>query len=223
MQTDIKYFESMYGFMNHRSNLIVFIAIIIMAADGCRHKSESARPVQMPPTANISVENKPSGNKPVENKSIHEAALNGESDIVNNIIGSGNDINVRDPDGRTALMYAAFNGHADIMEKLISNGAKINLTDNFGRTALMFASSVPNPEAVRILLKNQADPDIADKEEHFTALMYAAAEGQTEVVKILLAFRADPLKKDADGDNALTFARNNGHKEIVTLLQKYFK
>ena len=64
---------------------------------------------------------------------------------------------------------------------------------------------------------------MVDKEEHFTALMYAAAEGQTEVAKILLTFKADPKLRDIDGDNALTFARNNGHKEIVTLLQPFMK
>jgi len=88
---------------------------------------------------------------------------------------------------------------------------------------MMFASSGPYTESVRILLKNHADPDMTDKEEHFTALMYAAAEGQTEVAKILLTFKADPRLKDIDGDNALTFARNNGHNDIVTLLQPFIK
>jgi ankyrin repeat protein len=39
------------------------------------------------------------------------------------------------------------------------------------------------------------------------------------VVKILLSYRADPFLKDVDGDDALTFARNNGHTEVATLLQ----
>jgi ankyrin repeat protein len=48
--------------------------------------------------------------------------------------------------------------------------------------------------------------------------MYAAAEGQLDVVKILLANRADPAIKDIDGDDALTFARNNGHTAIAAIL-----
>jgi ankyrin repeat protein len=49
--------------------------------------------------------------------------------------------------------------------------------------------------------------------------MYASAEGQMEVVKLLLLSGADPSLKDIDGDNAGTFAQNNGHKEIADLLQ----
>jgi ankyrin repeat protein len=87
----------------------------------------------------------------------------------------------------------------------------------------MMASSGPYPAAVKLLLDHQADPDISDNDEHFTALMYAAAEGQMEVVRILLAYRADPDLKDIDGDDAKTFADNNGHKEISALLQSLKK
>ena len=83
----------------------------------------------------------------------------------------------------------------------------------------MMASSGPFPETVKLLLDHYADPDIADKEEHFTAIMYASAEGQLEVVRLLLAHNADPTLKDIDGDNALTFAANNGHPYVVELLK----
>ncbi len=60
---------------------------------------------------------------------------------------------------------------------------------------------------------------MADFEEHFTSLMYAAAEGHLENVKILLGNKADPSRNDIDGDNALAFARKNGHIEVVKLLE----
>jgi len=120
-------------------------------------------------------------------------------------------------------MYAAFNGHAEIIKLLIDKEALINACDSSGRTALMMASSGPYPAAVKILLDHNADPNLTDTEEHFTALMYAAAEGQMDVVKILLAYRADPAMKDVDGDDAMTFARNNGHNDIVSLLGQFTK
>jgi ankyrin repeat protein len=83
----------------------------------------------------------------------------------------------------------------------------------------MMASSGPYPAAVKMLLDHQADPNITEKEEHYTALMYAAAEGQLENVRILLSNGADPASKDIDGDDALTFARNNRHTDVVLLLQ----
>lgn len=196
--------------------IVVFIQVLIIT--GCKQKNKESNQGKEQRTENQQVRS-----ESVSKISIHEAALNGLAADVEKALNSGIDINSRDEDGRTALMYAAYNGHSAIMEKLIGKGASVNLTDNYGRTALMFAASGPYPESVRVLLKNQADPNLVDKEEHFTALMYAAAEGQTEVAKILLTFKADPKLKDIDGDNALTFARNNGHNEIVTLLQPFLK
>lgn len=58
-----------------------------------------------------------------------------------------------------------------------------------------------------------------DGEEGFTALMFATAEGQAEVVEVLLAHGADMKKADQEGDTALDFARKNGHRKAVRLLQ----
>jgi hypothetical protein len=155
--------------------------------------------------------------------SIHEAALNGQTVQVVNGLEKGIDVNKRDAEGRTALMYASYNGHTEIVKVLIEKGAMVNMADSYGRTALMMASSGPFAATVKVLLDNQTDPNMADYEEHFTALMYAAAEGQTDVVRILLSYGADPDLKDVDGDNALTFAVNNNHKEVASLLQSINK
>lgn len=153
------------------------------------------------------------------NISIHESALNGQMNRLIEGLEAGIDVNSRDQEGRTALMYASYNGHTEAIKILIEKGAHVNLADNYGRTALMMASSGPFPATVKMLLDNQADPNMTDSAEHFTALMYAAAEGHLDVVKILLSFRADHTLKDVDGDDAMTFARNNDHNEIVNLLQ----
>ncbi len=87
----------------------------------------------------------------------------------------------------------------------------------------MMASSGPYREAVKLLLDHNADPNITDKEEHFTALMFAAAEGQLDVVKVLISYRADPFLKDIDGDEAMIFAANNGYKEVADLLKSLKK
>jgi len=160
---------------------------------------------------------------PVVNISIHQAALEGQISQVKNLLTDGLDVNTVDEDGRTPLMYAAFNGHDEILRLLIDKGALINASDTNGRTALMMASSGPYPATVKTLLDHQADPNLTDKEEHFTALMYAAAEGQLDAVKILLAYNADPALKDIDGDDALIFARNNGHGAIAIILTSFKK
>jgi ankyrin repeat protein len=155
------------------------------------------------------------------NDSIFEAALSGMRSEVIEMLDKGLDINTRDEDGRTVLMYASYDGHSELIRDLLNRGAKVNLQDVNGRTALMLASSGPFPDAVKLLLDHDADPNIVDKEEHFSALMYAAAEGQLEVIKILLKYHADPKMKDVDGDDAITFARNNGHAQVVDFLNAY--
>ncbi len=150
--------------------------------------------------------------------SFFEAALSGYKDGLVLLLDKGTDVNIKDEEGRTALMYASFNGHTGIMQELLNRNASVDLRDVNGRTALMLASSGPFPEAVRLLLDHGADPNLVDTEEHFSALMYAAAEGQLEVIKVLLKYHADPKLKDIDGDDASTFARNNGHAEVVNYL-----
>ena len=199
--------------MNYRTFLIITGFILVFVLVNCKHQNENKKETVNP----VSGEIKSSG--PAADVSIQEAALNGQMNQVMKLLGEGADVNMKDEDGRTALMYAAYNGHVEVIKKLIEKGALVNQRDNYGRTALMMASSGPYPQAAKLLLDNYADPNLADKAEQFTPLMYAAAEGHLEVVKILLAYRADPLLKDIDGDNAQTFASRNGHNEVAALLQ----
>lgn len=203
---------------NHKLFIIIVLIIPIFTVPGCKARNEAKKEVLTQPAPQP-------GHMPdsAPKISIHEAALNGKAAEVTRNLAEGVNVNTQDQDGRTALMYAAFNGNTEIMEKLIQKGASVNLCDSYGRTALMFASSGPYPAAVKLLLTNNADPNMADKEEHFTALMYAAAEGQLEIIKLLITYKADPTLKDIDGDNAMTFAQNNGHKDVVGILQPFFK
>jgi len=194
--------------------LSIAVAMIII---GCnkKHDKNPGEPVK-------SVENSRNTLSGQE-VSIHQAALNGEKDIVSELLQNGYDVNETDADGRTALMYAAFNGHTGLVSMLLENKAFLDSKDIAGRTALMFAASGPFPETVKLLLEHQADPNVVDFDEHFTALMFAASEGHIASVKILLDYKADPFMKDKDGDMALTFAQKNGHTEVAALLREQIK
>ncbi len=149
---------------------------------------------------------------------LHTAALDGDMPRLTRILERGVHVNLVDHENRTALMYAAYNGHTEMVTYLLEKGANVNMNDVNGRTALMFAASGPFAETVAVLLEHGAEINRADFQEHYTALMYAASEGQAAVVKMLLEHHADPLLKDADGETALTFARNSSHPEVVKLL-----
>ena len=53
--------------------------------------------------------------------------------------------------------------------------------------------------------------------------MIAAGNGHEEVVKLLLEKGADINAENRDGKNALMFAAENRHKEIVELIKRYVK
>lgn len=197
----------------YRYATLMALAFLILLQPGCTPKQD--RPAENKEKAETRKTDT------VGQISVADAAFRGDLKTIETLLQQGVDVNQTDTDGRTALMLAAYNGHTEIVKLLLEHKAFVNVPDVKGRTALMFAASGPFPEIVRLLLDHQADPNLADYQEHFTALMYAAAEGQQENVKILLEGNADPLLKDADGDMALTFARNNGHAEVAEILNTY--
>jgi len=154
-----------------------------------------------------------------DEQALLESAFLGKLAEVERLVSKGTAVNTTDPDHRTPLMFAAFNGHTAVVAFLQEKGAAIDTKDISGRTALMYASSGPYEETVELLLARGADVNVQGTYEGFTALMTAAAEGQVEVVRLLLDRGADPNLKDKDGDTAASFARQNGHADVVALLE----
>ena len=200
-----------------KNSLVVLICLSVLLTS-CRGKTEPPTPDQ------------PSGQEPrpgevikassqADELALQEASFSGAIEDVIQLLPGGVDPNAADSEGRTALMLASFNGHTDIVRILLDSGAETDQLDSLGRTALIYGSSGPFPQTIELLLERQANPNVADLDEHFTALMHAAAEGNIEVVKVLLAHGADPGMKDIDGDTAESFARQGGHQEVADLLK----
>lgn len=152
------------------------------------------------------------------NEQMRNAALDGDIPGIDNALKAGADVNSPDAEGRTALMFAGFNGHSEIVLKLLDAGAGIDRRDIMGRTALLYTATGPFPETVRILLDRGANPNVVDSDEHFSPLMHASAEGNLDVVKLLVEAGANSALTDIDGDDALSFARQAGHVDVMTYL-----
>src|SRR5215216_5044797 len=84
-------------------------------------------------------------------------------ELVELLIAKGAAVNLRNSEGRTALMYAARNGDAPSVNALLRSGASVNIADNDGETAVMKAAATScNEETVRALLSAGADLNARD-------------------------------------------------------------
>ncbi len=194
---------------------LLSVLLILALISGCKNKEEEkqTKGKNVPATA---LEN----NEDITGIFL-DAAMNGDLNKVKQIVRGGLNVNTPGDQGRTALMLAAYNGHTDVVSYLLKKGAQVNALDDMGRSALIYAASGPFPETVKTLLNHKADPDIIAKGDGWTALMYAAAEGQLAVVKVLLDHGANPSVREKDGDDAESFARKNGHTDVVEYLHNF--
>jgi hypothetical protein len=62
------------------------------------------------------------------------AALQGDADTLNVLIGAGAHIDASDSDGRTPLMIAVFDGRENFVKVLLEQGANVNARDNVGKS-----------------------------------------------------------------------------------------
>jgi ankyrin repeat protein len=71
---------------------------------------------------------------------LHLAARNGYTEVIEELLKAGADVNALEGTNSTALMYAAYNGHLETVELLLKEGAELNVRDEGGYTALYWAN-----------------------------------------------------------------------------------
>ena len=108
---------------------------------------------------------------------------NGKLDEVRAALARGGDVNDKDSDGWTALMWAVFREHNSIVRLLLEQPAvKVNEKRIDGWTALHWAAKYNNPEGARMLLLHPGfnSPNSISFGE--TALMVAVRDRKKEVL-----------------------------------------
>jgi len=146
------------------------------------------------------------------------AAHSNIREIVEELIRAGANVNHRDNDGETVLMWVADTaGNAEMLRLLIDQGAEVNalniavepsaITD-----ALSWTMLHGDCEMIHVLLDSGANVSQSD------ALTRASYKGFISAVRLLLAHGADPTALDCYGKSTLAIARDSGHQEIVQLL-----
>lgn len=171
-----------------------------------------------------------------------EAAKNGDTATVNQLLIEGVDVNAKDSDGKTALIHAAIEGQIDIVKVLLENGAYVNAKDNDGKTTLIHVVQRSNmifrnslvyflkgsvrdyrnalqDHFIIVEILTAEGANVNAKEKYgFTALMLAAMEGHADMVKMLLSKGANVRARDNNGKTALKHAKEREYEHIVELL-----
>ncbi|HEY1214926.1 MAG TPA: ankyrin repeat domain-containing protein [Bryobacteraceae bacterium] len=140
---------------------------------------------------------------PVESPSateeLFQAIRAGNRPAVQAALRKGGDVNGRDVDGATPLMYAAlYSSDAASLQLLLNSGANPNAVNAFGATALLWGTG--SLDKVKLLVEHGADVNARSKLGKTALLIAASRDGAGPVVSYLLAHgaRAD-LKDDLSG------------------------
>ncbi|GMH40399.1 hypothetical protein BSKO_08303 [Bryopsis sp. KO-2023] len=127
------------------------------------------------------------------------AAYGGHTQIVQELIRKGADVNAATISGRgrlcvSAIWMAAFGGHGDIVDELLKENANVNQKDSNDTTPLYVAAQHGHVDVVEKLVAANADQEVASL-KGATPLMVAVEKGREGVTQILLETGADPNKK----------------------------
>jgi ankyrin repeat protein len=71
----------------------------------------------------------------IKTRILMKAARAGKTDMLEALLDEGIDVNTKDNDGMTALMWAAYKCHLTAVEFLLDNDADVNAKNNDGKTA----------------------------------------------------------------------------------------
>ena len=139
---------------------------------------------------------------PNPNKELLDAARRGELDKLKELLDGGANVNYKDENLMTPIMFATASDHLDIVQELLDRGADVTSVDMNGATALHLAGYLGHVEILKkIIGTHVAEGDHLNAQDNHgrTALHMAAEGGHANSVMLLLQNGADSTIRDNDG------------------------
>jgi uncharacterized protein len=146
------------------------------------------------------------------------AVMNGQEEVVANLLRREADVNHVEADNSTALHWAVYYENPAIVKRLLKAGANVDIANREGFNPLMLAVQTGNAEITELLFDNGAAAayTLANGE---TPLMMAARTGDVATLKVVLDHDADiDAKEHLRGTTALMWAAANKNSAAVQLL-----
>lgn len=153
---------------------------------------------------------------------MHNFCAIGNLDIVKSLINIGMDINKRNKNGISALMYACKENQMDIVKYLLSLDVNVNDVDSNQNSAFMYAIKTGNIDIIKELIDHNANINAKNKNGE-TPLILSIKDKNIKVMKYLLSRGADVNVKTPHGKGSLSFAVKSGDIGIINCLGEYIK
>ncbi len=150
---------------------------------------------------------------------VADAAMRGDVAAVRALVRKGNNVNVAQGDGMTALHWAAMRGDSTLAQVLLQARASVLATTRIGAfTPLHIAAQNASASVARALLRAKANARAVNG-DGVSVLHFAAMGGDTAIVAALLRAGADVnAVEPAWGQTALMVAAGRGRSDAVRLL-----
>ena len=146
-----------------------------------------------------------------------------QKDFIYNYFINNYNINTRDSNKNTLLIYSSEKNYLDVVEKILKiKNININLQNVNGNTALYVASAFINNEVFKLLLQSKDININIQNNKGETVLNSSSKLGDIKNVKLLLQHNDINVNiQDSDGYTALYSATLNNNIDIVKILLQH--
>ena len=131
----------------------------------------------------------------------------------------GEDLNLQDDVGNTALHYICMKGDSVLAEQLVNAGVKIYLENLSRETPLHIAAARGAIDIVKLLLTKGADIN-AQNREGMTPLIYAVRSCQVPAAKFLISSGTDKYSRTKNGLTAVDYVKAEGLNELFPFFEE---
>lgn len=147
---------------------------------------------------------------------IHDAAYNGNMDVLKKYIDKGGKVDTFYK-GASLLVDAITGNQYKVANYLISKGADVNAGNQYGKKPIHFATEAGNDSIVKMLIDNGADVNAKIKselaDEGITPLMIACDKLSYSTVKLLITNHSNINDTSSYGETAVSKTLGNTSNE----------
>jgi len=143
------------------------------------------------------------------------AAMHGKQELVELLLAHGAQVNAKNHQGCTALVWAVEYHYPEVVQALLTAGADPEATDELGQSVLISAISRGQKSIIELLLANGAN---VSQTSHWPLIHTIAGGNQKDIIELLLAKGIDIDASAADGTTPLMLAVKERKDEVVATL-----